>query len=226
MALTDSLVSYWELEETSGTRVDSHGSNDLTDLNTVSYATGKQGNAADFERGNSEAFSLALGSTGLELKDNFSVSFWFKAESLATYHQFYTSGTQANQWRLGIRSGTPQLRFTIDSIADYTAATTISTDTWYHIVYIKNGTNIKIYLDNSLDLDTTVSASVTTPSGTAYFGRLAGADGFLDGLLDEFGFWGRSITSDEVAELYNSGAGLSYADIVGSAFVPRVSFIM
>jgi len=34
-SLATNLVSYWELEEASGTRVDSHGSNDLTDNNTV-----------------------------------------------------------------------------------------------------------------------------------------------------------------------------------------------
>ena len=45
---TTGLVSYWALDETSGTRYDSHGSNDLTDNNTVGYTTGVQGNAADF----------------------------------------------------------------------------------------------------------------------------------------------------------------------------------
>lgn len=35
-----SLVSYWNLVETSGTRNDSHGTNHLTDNNTVGHATG------------------------------------------------------------------------------------------------------------------------------------------------------------------------------------------
>jgi hypothetical protein len=34
------LVSYWNLDEQSGTAYDSHGSNDLTDNNTVLYGTG------------------------------------------------------------------------------------------------------------------------------------------------------------------------------------------
>ena len=40
-----SLVSYWELNELSGTRKDLHGSNDLTDNNTVTQAAGTALNA-------------------------------------------------------------------------------------------------------------------------------------------------------------------------------------
>jgi hypothetical protein len=31
-----------------------------------------------------------------------------------------------------------------------------------------------------------------------------------DGALDEWGFWARTLTSDERAALYNGGAGLAY----------------
>jgi len=38
--LTTSLISWWDLDETSGSRADSHGSNTLTDNNTVTSAAG------------------------------------------------------------------------------------------------------------------------------------------------------------------------------------------
>ena len=44
---TTDLVSWWELNEESGTRVDAHGSNDLADNETVLYGTLVQGNAAN-----------------------------------------------------------------------------------------------------------------------------------------------------------------------------------
>src|SRR6056300_304684 len=51
---TTDLVSFWKLDEASGTRVDAFGSNDLTDNNTVGQGTGTvYANAADFERSNS-----------------------------------------------------------------------------------------------------------------------------------------------------------------------------
>lgn len=78
--LSTNLVSYWELEESSGTREDSHGANDLTDNNTVLYGTGKQGNGADFEATNSEYLNVAS-SLGA-YNDTFTYSFWVNLESL------------------------------------------------------------------------------------------------------------------------------------------------
>ena len=57
ISLPTSLVSYYELEETSGERADSHGSDTLTDNNTVTSGTGIQGDAAVFVSTNSEYLS-------------------------------------------------------------------------------------------------------------------------------------------------------------------------
>ena len=56
MAIDDltNLISHWPLNEVSGTRVDSHGSNDLDDVNTVTQAAGKIGKAAEFVNDNDE----------------------------------------------------------------------------------------------------------------------------------------------------------------------------
>src|SRR5574341_2164717 len=60
MAVKGNLISFWELEEASGTRLDATASdNDLTDNNTVTQATGKVGNAAQFTRANTEYLSIA-----------------------------------------------------------------------------------------------------------------------------------------------------------------------
>ena len=59
MALIDTLVSLWRLEEASGSRDDTWGSNNLTDNNTVGQAAGKLGDAADFNDAADEYLSLA-----------------------------------------------------------------------------------------------------------------------------------------------------------------------
>src|SRR6056300_583443 len=84
----EDLVSFWKLDEASGTRVDAFGSNDLTDNNTVGQATSLTGvpytEGADFERGNTEYLSITDASqSGLSpLSSDFSVSVWVKFESL------------------------------------------------------------------------------------------------------------------------------------------------
>jgi hypothetical protein len=79
--LATGLVSYWELEESSGTRNDSHGSNNLTDVNTVGVATGIQGDAADFVRANTESLTITDASqTGLDITGDMSLSFWMNVD--------------------------------------------------------------------------------------------------------------------------------------------------
>lgn len=59
MALTDSLVAYWTLDEPGGTRADSVGANHLSDNNTVTQAAGSMGSAAQFTALNLESLTLS-----------------------------------------------------------------------------------------------------------------------------------------------------------------------
>lgn len=42
MSLLDGLVSFWDMDETSGMRYDAYGPNHLADNNTVGYVAGKK----------------------------------------------------------------------------------------------------------------------------------------------------------------------------------------
>jgi hypothetical protein len=211
-SLATNLVSYWELEEASGTRVDSHGANDLTASGSPSNATAIQGDGVDLVAGSSQYLA---GSAISSLTTNFSASFWMKPDSVAGYDGIYMSGTTSNFWRLGISSGTPKFTFTENDVADYKGGTTLSTGTWYHCVITKEGigtNNLKIYLNGTLDGTHSVG-STTTPSGDTTFGayNLTGSRSlFFDGIIDEFAVWSRALSAADVTSLYNSGAGLPY----------------
>jgi len=209
-SLATDLVSYWELEEASGTRFDSHGANDLTDNNTVGQAAGKIGDGADFGAGNREYLSKTLGSTGLELTTSFSVAFWVKLETSAL-QAFYQSGTNNNRWVIQHFGG--NLFFTEDNIADFVSIGTLPVGTFAHVAVTKDGnaaSNLKIYLNGSLDR-TFSCGTVATPTGSAWVGAYGSTPGrYCDGVLDEFGIWSKALTSTEVSDLYNSGAGIPY----------------
>ena len=53
------LVSYWKLDEASGNALDAHGTNTLTDSNTVTSAAGKIGDSRHFTRTVPEYFTIA-----------------------------------------------------------------------------------------------------------------------------------------------------------------------
>src|SRR3990170_7582249 len=96
--LTTSLISYWKLEEVSGTRVDTFGANDLDDINTVEQAVGIKGDAAQFVRANSEALRH-IDNADLSVGDiDFSIAFWVYLDS--------KTGSQALFCKAGSTSST------------------------------------------------------------------------------------------------------------------------
>jgi len=78
---------------------------------------------------------------------------------------------------------------------------------WHHVVVTKEGSSVKVYVDDT----NTYSGSYTYTIGdyNMYFGTW-NYHSFRDGKIDEIGLWSRALTSDEVTELYNSGAGFTY----------------
>ena len=119
-SLSDSLVSFWLLDESSGTRVDIKDANDLTDNNTVTAATGIQSNAGDFTSANSE-FVNRTDALGISANSNISLSFWFKLKSnpsSGNYYQFLSyklgSGSTESAYYLDYHNdlGTYKLRQT------------------------------------------------------------------------------------------------------------------
>jgi hypothetical protein len=234
MSLLTDLVAYWKLEEASGTRVDSHSTYDLTnDHNTVAQGTGILGNCADFEATNSEGLNTGSDFTVLGGGSALSMSLWIKPESDQTgfrlvagvndagieTFQFWKNGT-GNQYGFRL-AGTTQGNINI-------AESVIGTGSWKHVVCTWGSNTMTLYVNNSSQgtASTTGTLRSTNPAPFALGWRPDNNDGFFDGLIDEVGIWSRVLTSDEVSELYNAGAGLSYDDFGGAAptFIPRVTY--
>lgn len=226
--LVESMISWWTLDEESGTRADSHGSNDLTDNNTVGYAAGKKSNAADFVPANSEYLSRASNNDLNTGNVDWTIAFWFYADSV-TGTQFLVSkdaGSSNRQYRIDLNSTT--LRFFTFTATNSVAGTVnwgsaISTGTWYFVEAYHDAGNDLVGL--RVDGGTPVSAACTTPgTGSAYFGIGHGETSYFDGRIDEVVMWKRLLIDDERTWLYNSGSGRTYSDIpTGTVYTPLVA---
>ena len=222
MALIDNLVSYWKTDEASGDRLDAHGPNDLTDVNTVGSATGIINSGADFEKDNSERLSIADASqTGLE-PSAFSVSLWVKFESQGNFRQgllvkSYNIAGDSPYYSYGIfLAGDDEGSKLFFILADggsvgaqLSSTTDPTTGTWYHVVATYNGTTKRLYINGSEEANASASAP-NFSTGVFSLGAEAVYGFYADAIIDEVGFWSRAITADEVAELYNSGSALAY----------------
>jgi len=220
-ALTDSLISYYPLDEASGARFDSVGVNDLTDNNTVLSATAKLGLGADFESGNSESLSITDASqVGLDITSDFSVCFWAQRESNAGGSPYiYSKESNTNSGYSGVLgAGSTELRFRIGDGSGVETETlssyTMPTASFDHICQVFDNTadTVTMYVNGAPNTPTTASRAPSNNSRPFALGvdvEVAGTE-FFDGILDEFGIWGRVLTDEEVLELYNDGDGLAY----------------
>ena len=100
MGLQAGLKAYWKLDESSGTRIDSHGSNDLADNNTVGSATGKIGNAADFVEANTEFLSIADNADLSTGDEDMSITCWVNLDDLAGEHRILSKWTSQVEYLL------------------------------------------------------------------------------------------------------------------------------
>lgn len=225
MALRDNLVSWWELNETSGTRVDAHGSYDLTDNNTVGSVTGIQGNGADFNNASTEylssatTFGTAIGSS----VTTFSISFWFNADIVNDNDGVINIGNFAgSQGEFNVHLGAgSQMQTVFNGGVRSSGFTHADLVNWHHYAMSYNGTDFTVWLDNVKKI--TAEAYTDTLNFTGLKMILGGyydSRFMYNGQLDEVGVWNKALSDAEVTELYNSGSGLSYADTAGGGGSP------
>lgn len=225
MSLLTSLVSYWKLDEASGSRADAHGSNTLTDNNTVGSGTGVIGTGADHDSASSETLSIATNSSVDCGNIDYSFSFWIKAETISSFPIIISK-------RTGTSGNTTDYIFYLDtgSSNKITAeigssgygtirGSTITTGSWFHIVIWHDSVNNQIGI--AVNAGTPVTVSFSTGGNTCIdpfvIGK-GGGGGYFNGLIDEVGFWKRVLTSQERTDLYNSGNGLAYSSFGGATF--------
>lgn len=226
MALTDNIVAYYKLDESSGNAADSVGSNTLTN-SSVTYASAKINNGAVFN--GSAKYDSVTGT--FPASGNFSMSFWYYGNA--------ASGLIAGDWTIAKRN--IFVNMTSNSIALYrgdggtnqsaapTTSTTIANNTWTHVVFTQSGTTGTVYLNGvsnaTSNLTYTGGASTTNTVNFGYYNNGA-PSAYITATLDEIGIWSRELTSTEVTSLYNSGAGLQYPfSGGGSTFSPRMSLL-
>lgn len=183
----------------------------------LTYATGKYGKAAVFNRVSISSGSYVTVPGNLPFAGDFSISIWFNPAALvpASYASglllmqrgysstiggtgiaFYLYGTALRPW-----ISTSGLSYQLFS------AGTVAIDTWYHTVLTRtynsqwelflNGTSLGTYNTQGTTAD-------FSTDHTLYFGA-NGLDSyyFFDGMLDQVRLFSSALNSSQVTELYN-----------------------
>jgi len=200
--------------------LDSFGTNHGALVNAT-YGTGISGNAFQFN-GTSAYVSFPTNSWNSLVGTDLTISLWVKFAS--TGNQTLISNMSApgvniwNGWEIRISSGQP-IFYSWNNTGNTNGVigSSVTTNTWYHIVATKRGNSYKIYMNGSLTStgsgtgNAIVNASFYPNIGHLQYSSSFHANYTTNGtLIDAVNLWNREITADEVTQLYNSGTGAQY----------------
>ncbi len=227
MALTDDIVAYWKLDESSGNASDATGNgHTLTNTGTAAYNPGLINNGIDLGNNNSTKY-LSNGSNLGYGGGVWSMSGWVKAYS--TQHQqisrvlwisdvstfdvmdIYYDSTNQFIWGERLRSNVVG-----DGIS---YSLNLPTSTYTHVALTYDGTTVNFYV-NGTSVGTTASSGngiSGISSGAAIGADNTGAN-LISGIIDEVGMWSRALSSSEISALYNGGVGLQYPFLQNTNF--------
>lgn len=235
MSVITGLTAYYSLDEASGNALDAHGSSPLTITGSVGTTTGKVSGARDYGSSNSGYFSSTDNADlSLASDTDFTIALWWQAFSdpnssgwsLLTKSSGEGSGTEYSIYFDGGTSG-QKLSFRVGNGSSSAQALSESPygvffDTNWHFGVFSHDSvanTLSVQIDGRAAVTTAWSGGTQDGSAAFQLGAYTAWSLNWHGLLDEVGFWKKTLTPTECTWLYNSGNGRSYADIVaeGSA---------
>ena len=221
--LLNSLQAYWKLEETAGNnRVSQINANNvfLDNGSAFNSVTGKINNAANYPSVEGSDVLYCAAPT-IDTTSNWSLSGWayINSASLFIAQEIIAS--------INTYNGSPQifiqsngfLNFEKNSDGDGSILTsTYPTDTWIYLTmtYDSSTGTVSGYVNGTLiGISTSVSLFSTSieidlfNNGTGGTGT-PGSNSSFAGKIDEWGFWNKCLTQNDINKLYNSGNALPF----------------
>lgn len=235
--LASGLVSYWKLDETSGTRVDAVTltGNNLTDNATVTYANaGPSGNSAFFTLLNNEYLLKSSSSAFPFATSDLTVAVWvycpeagFNTGSAVVNYGLFGVG---HNWELSAASASGLGFHVWDATPARIASATITgfeAGRWHLVVCTVDNAakTAQIYRDGIAG--TPGTWTIQTPAGTARpfaISSYSGTASFWTGAVANCGIWSRKLAAADITSIYNLGVGKRYADLTAADKVSLVSY--
>ncbi|MBC7472248.1 MAG: DUF2341 domain-containing protein, partial [candidate division SR1 bacterium] len=217
------LVSSFTMDENvSSAAQDTQNTNSVTGGTNTTVTPGKFGNARGFNGSNS---SLTRASVNLPTGSNMSTVAWIKPTGYndASYNGIANwggRGCSGISFLMSIQSsGRPSMAtYCNDYVPGSAPAATLNT--WNHEAVTMSGTNVSLYMNNSVSSGTIGSSNVQsvnlTIGSTDYpSGRV------FSGSIDELQIYNRALSASEISDLYNN-YGYSSTSNPGQTFVTKV----
>ena len=217
--VTDGLIGWWQLN---GNASSSVGPYDGV-VSAATPTTGQNGqpnSAYDFN--GTSSYIRIPASTMPKPTTAFSVSAWFKADTIKTNQNIFSS-TEAGGWSLRAphTACSNGIGFYLYTGGAYripcSSASQLPTNTWIFVAATYDGSNVRQYVNNNAGVAVATPGQMTWPADansplcigsdlTASSDCLGAPTDYFDGAIDDVRFYSRALSASEVLQLFNGGA--------------------
>ena len=208
--LDNSLLSWWRMDDvnSSGDVVDYMGRNNGTHVGNVAQVdNGKFGKAFAFD-GDGDYVQFAANQGPISGIGPFSLIAWIKTFSGGTPYiiQQRDVGGVDGEYVLQLSSGTVNYwDYNGGYGYNFASTKTVNDNSWHMVSFTRNSTHGSIYIDGLVN----ATSAVSPKSLSSSLDLCIGADfrdkiSFFNGSIDEVMVFNKSLSSDEIAALYNA----------------------
>lgn len=207
----DGLLAYWDFEEASGNFLDKTANGKDLERTNATTAAGFIGNAAVFNGTN--AYVQSLVSTGLSRNTGLTIAGWIKVNTaLGVLLQKGITGSANLEYACWLSNWSGNEIHFETSVNGSTVLAQKATlgaglGVWQFIAVIWDGTN-KYIRTNATISSPQANASMFAGNGLLRLGARPDNSNYMDGEIDQFRIYDRALTTLELDQLYNAGAGV------------------
>ncbi|MBI3627356.1 MAG: LamG domain-containing protein [Candidatus Sungbacteria bacterium] len=205
-APTNGLVLYYPFDEkyigtvTNGSITNDYsGSNNPATLTTLSYRSGKYGNAILQAAAGYASSTVPTSFTGA-----FSVSTWFLSTNNSCTCMLEGNGNGGSNAKFGIFSSKMFVRMVDGGTTDNTVAVPTQNQ-WHHAVLVRNASNIIVLYVDGIPYSLYAGAAQSGTYQVNMVGAASANGQNWTGMIDEFRLYNRALSAAEIQQLYNSG---------------------
>ena len=206
------LLAHWKMDNDAWDAIaDAHGE---LQANAVLVDDPERGrvlslaNNGDYVRVASKP-QLQVGKDG----QDFSVAFWMNLSQGSTgqWRTLMHKGNSNTQrtFAMWLMPNSNQLHVAVSTDASWNQtvnSSIIELDTWTHVTYVKEGGQLKLYLNGILDVERTLTGSSVSNDGNLYFGDTPWYSSNALGMLDDIRLYGKALNTSEILDLSYNGA--------------------
>ena len=206
-----------------GNATDTMGDANGTNVGGMTYGAGLMGRALNCDFTATDR--IELGAIDVNNTQAMSLSAWVKLNSkppdgvpYRIVSKSFTGGTVDTYWQLSIAYNgagvaSARTRFNRNLPNEILGPTSLAIDTWYLITFTYDKINMELFVNTTSQGTVAYTSDILRdPNVDAAIGNTPGTNTVdlpFDGQISQVILWNKKLTTSDISDLYNSGAGLA-----------------